>query len=353
MRSGVCLGWDMGQVLGGRFDFLLRRVDPKGLLRLGSFLAAGSLGLSLAVAGCQQRKQVVTVPISSWPGYEYFYLAHRYGLDKANGVEINPTQYPDPQGIVHAYLRGDLLLAQLTTVEAVDICARIPQRCPTVVLILDESRGGDRIAVVKGISSIAGLKGKRVAVSYSTLGPYVLSRALELNGLELGDVQLADIPLAQMPEALKTGIVQAAVFFPPFSDYAARDGVSEVVFDSSAIPEEVFDVLVVDPNYLRSHGDEIRALVRAWGKAHQEAGRDSAKATAVMAAREQVSVKEFRESEEGLVYFPLSKQASMLKPQGVLSKNLRAVKMVQERLGLFPSGSPLPSVTADYLGDPQ
>ena len=227
------------------------------------------------------------------------------------------------------------------------------QRCPTIVLILDESRGGDRIAVVKGISSIAGLKGKRVAVTYSTLGPYVLSRALELNGLELGDVQLADIPLAQMPEALKTGIVQAAVFFPPFSDYAARDGSSEVVFDSRAIPEEVFDVLVVDPNYLRSHGDEIRALVRAWGKAHQEAVRDSAKATAVMAAREQVSVQEFRESEEGLVYFPLSEQAPMLKPNGVLSKNLRAVKMVQERLGLFPSGSPLPSVTADYLGDPQ
>ena len=317
---------------------------------LGRGFLVATVGVGLSITGCSSGQQSVTVPISSWPGYEYFYLAHRLGLDKANGVEIDPRQYPDPQGIVHAYLRGELSLAQLTTVEAVDICARAPRRCPTIVLILNESRGGDRIAVVKGIDSIAGLKGKRVAVSYSTLGPYVLSRALELNGLALVDVQLADLPLAQIPNALKTGIVQAAVFFPPFSDYAARDGASEVVFDSSAIPEEVFDVLVVDPNYLRSHGDEIRALVKAWDEAHQEAVRDPEKTRAVMAAREQVSVEEFSESEKGLVYFPLSKQALMLRSQGLLDQNLRAVKMVQERLGLFPGGSPLPSVTADYLG---
>ena len=317
---------------------------------LGRGCLVATVGVGLSITGCSSGQQSVTVPISSWPGYEYFYLAHRLGLDKANGVEINPRLYPDPQGIVHAYLRGELSLAQLTTVEAVDICARAPRRCPTIVLILNESRGGDRIAVVKGIDSIAGLKGKRVAVTYSTLGPYVLSRALELNGLALADVQLADLPLAQMPDALKKGMVEAAVFFPPFSDYAARDGASEVVFDSSAIPEEVFDVLVVDPNYLRSHGDEIRALVKAWDEAHQEAVRDPEKTRAVMAAREQVSVEEFSESEKGLVYFPLSKQALMLRSQGLLDQNLRAVKMVQERLGLFPGGSPLPSVTADYLG---
>ena len=338
----------MSQIFSKYILSLMQLGGSRRLSRLGCCLAVASL--SLAAAGCRQSKQMVKVPIASWPGYEYLYLAHRIGLDKANGVVIKPIQYPDPQNIVHAYLRGELSLAQLTTVEVVDICARIPQRCPTIVLILNESRGGDRIAVVKGISSIAGLKGKKVAVTYSTLGPYVLSRALELNGLELGDVKLADIPLAQMPEALKTGMVQAAVFFPPFSDYAARDGASEVVFDSSAIPEEVFDVLAVDPTYLHSHGDEIRALVRAWSQAHQEAVRAPEKARAVMAAREQVSVEEFSESEKGLVYFPLSKQALMLRPQGLLHQNLRAVKMVQERLALFPGGSPLPAVTTDYLG---
>ena len=46
-----------------------------------------------------------------------------------------------------------------------------------MLLILNESRGGDRIAAAKSIRSMSELLGRRVAVTYSTLGPYVLSRA--------------------------------------------------------------------------------------------------------------------------------------------------------------------------------
>ena len=46
-----------------------------------------------------------------------------------------------------------------------------------MVLILNESWGGDRIAAAKSIRSMSELRGRRVAVTYSTLGPYVLSWA--------------------------------------------------------------------------------------------------------------------------------------------------------------------------------
>lgn len=80
------------------------------------------VGLGLGLVSCGVSEAKLTVPISSWPGYEYFYLAHRLGLDRAEGLEINPVQFADPQAIVHAYLRGDLSVAQLTTVEAADLC---------------------------------------------------------------------------------------------------------------------------------------------------------------------------------------------------------------------------------------
>lgn len=315
--------------------------------RVASVAAMVGLGLGLVSCGVSEAK--LTVPISSWPGYEYFYLAHRLGLDRAEGLEINPVQFADPQAIVHAYLRGDLSVAQLTTVEAVDICARDRKRCPVIVLILNESRGGDRIAIANGLPGISALRGKRVAVTYSTLGPYVLSRALEQNGLSLGDVKLADMPLSRMPDALKQGKVQAAVFFPPFSDYAARDGASHVVFDSRAIPEEVFDVLVVDPTFLKEHSRQLQSLIRVWEQAHQRAKLDRSKAVALMAAREQVSAKEFEASEQGLVYFPLSTQRQMLAANGVLSRNLKAVQAVQQRLKLLPPATPLPSLTSAFV----
>ena len=98
--------------------------------------------------------------------------------------------------------------------EAVDFCGRAPQRCPVVVLGLDESRGADQLAVHRGIASIAALKGRTVAATYSTLGPYVLHRALERHGLSFSDVKLRNMPMVQMLSALASGEVQAAAFSP-------------------------------------------------------------------------------------------------------------------------------------------
>jgi NitT/TauT family transport system substrate-binding protein len=305
--------------------------------------------LAMTSSGCGRHKLEVSVPVSNWPGYEYLYLAHKMEIDQRYGLTIKPVQYPDPQSIVHAYLRGDVPIAQLTTVEAVDLCARVPKRCPVIVLILDESRGGDQIAVVNAVPSISALRGRTVAVTLSTLGPYVLSRALQQYRLRLTDVTLRNMPLAQMPSALRKGEVQAAVFFPPFSNYAARDGASRPLFDSRAIPGEVFDVLAVDPGYLQRHGNTITALIQAWSEAQRQARRTPERALALMASREQVSPREFREAEQGLLYFNLPQQVSMLQPAGVLARNLSRVRAVQQALKLMTPGAPLPQVTPRFV----
>ena len=305
--------------------------------------------LAMSSSSCGRRTSEVSVPVSNWPGYEYFYLAHKLDIDQRYGVTIKPVQYPDPQSIVHAYLRGEVPIAQITTVEAVDLCARVPKRCPVIVLILDESRGGDQIAVVNAVPSIAALRGRTVAVTLSTLGPYVLSRALEQHQLRLTDVSLRNMPLAQMPSALRKGEVQAAVFFPPFSNYAARDGASRPLFDSRAIPGEVFDVLAVDPGYLQRHGNTITALIQAWDEAQRQARRSPERALALMAGREQLSPREFREAEQGLLYFHLPQQVSMLQPAGVLARNLARVRAVQQLLKLTTPGAPLPQVTPRFV----
>ena len=114
-----------------------------------SCLGCNRLCLGL-VAGCATKPAEINVPISSWPGYEYFYLAERRGLAERHGLKLATSQFTEPQEIVHSYLRGELNVAQLTNVELIDVCARKPERCPVVVLILDESRGGDIIAVRHG-----------------------------------------------------------------------------------------------------------------------------------------------------------------------------------------------------------
>ena len=313
--------------------------------------AAVALALALLPSGCAllSRQSALTVPVSSWPGYEYFYLASQLGLDQKHGLHIDPVQFADPQEIVHAYLRGDLQLAQLTTVEVIDLCSRVPHRCPVVVLVLDESRGGDQLMVRPGLTSVAQLRGKRIGVSPSTLGPYLLSRALNQADMELRDVTIRSITLDAMPDALAQGTIDAAAIFPPFSAMAAHRADARSVFDSRQIPGEIFDVLVVEPGFLDQHRSGLVALVRAWQAAHRLASVESEQATALIARRQQISADDVRQAQAGIVYFSLAEQRSMLEPTGLIARNLEAVQKVQSRLGLIAEGAPLPRVSPDVV----
>lgn len=305
------------------------------------------LGLPSAlalVAGCHPFLPTLTVPVGQWPGYEFFPLARARDLDRPQGLMIKPLPFSNPQDIVHAYLRGDVQIAQLTTVEAVDLCKRVPKRCPVVVLVLDESRGGDQLLVHRSIPSIAGLRGKPVGITPTTLGPYVLSRALSRHGLRLGDVDLRPMPLETMPKAFADGEVVAGALYPPFSDEAQRLAPVRPLFTSREIPGEIFDVLVVDPDLLSSKRDLLVKLLRSWQAAQDELRRDPQGSIALMAQREGVPEADFRASLDGLVFFTLDRQLPMFRPGGVLETNLRDLRQVQAQLGLMPSRGPLPPV---------
>lgn len=350
MASGSGGGGFWNRWLGGGRGPLAQAVRRRlglvggaaALLTLVVAAAAGSLGwIGLPYT--------IEVPLATWPGYEYFYLAHRKGLAKPFGLQLRTRDYPYPQAIVHAYLRGELDVAQLTTVEAVDICHQQPKRCPVVVLILDESRGGDMVAARREFGSMRDLRGRRVAVTPSTLGPYVLSRALEREGMGLADVQVVPMPMGEMAGRLARREVEGAAFFPPFSDYALRVGLAAVVFDSSAIPGEIFDVLVVAPEVVLEHRRELVQLLRTWQAAHDYADRHPDEADQLMAFREKLSVARFRQAEQGLLYPNLRAQQALLAPGGVLDQNLAAVQRVQVALGLVREGAPLPRVDDEPL----
>ncbi|MEB3319602.1 MAG: ABC transporter substrate-binding protein [Cyanobium sp.] len=299
--------------------------------------------MAIGIAGCRGTT-TVEMPIASWPGYEYFHLAQEKGLDRAEGLQIKGLGFPDPQDIVKAYEEGRFPIAQLTTVEAVDICSRVPDRCPVVVLILDESLGGDKVAVRPSIGSIAALRGRRVGVTPSTLGPYVLSRALATQGMDLADVRIVAMPLADMGRRLAAAEIDGAAFFPPFSDEVLASGKAVEVFTSAQIPGEIFDVLVVDPGFYRRNVPLLGRLLRVWQSAHALARRDP-QAAEIMAKREGISAGAFRETEKGLVYTPLAAQAAMLTPDGQLARNLKAVLAVQKQLGLIGGETALPQVS--------
>ena len=327
-----------------------RRLRDGQRPRYGRLIRWLSLPASLlVVAGCNPFLPKLSVPVGQWPGYEFFPLAHARGLDRRQGVELQVRPFANPQDIVHAYLRGDAQIAQLTTVEAVDLCNRVPKRCPVVVLVLDESRGGDQVLVHRSLASLADLRGKPVGITPTSLGPFVLSRGLARHGLGLRDVDLRPMPVDSMPRALASGELMAAALYPPFTEEAQQLAPVRPLFTSREIPGEILDVLVVDPTLLSNQRDALVKLLRSWQAAQGELRRDPQAAIAVMAQRSGVSAAEFRTSLNGLVFFDLDRQKTMFRAGGELERNLRAVRGVQAELGLMPSTGPLPPVDGSLI----
>jgi NitT/TauT family transport system substrate-binding protein len=310
---------------------------------IGRALLLAALG---GLAGCSRRIAELQLPLSPWPAFEYFYLAEKTGLDRQEGLAIRSVQLPDPQAVINGFTRGEFLVAQLSAIEVLDLCNRIPARCPVVVLALDASEGGDQLAVHSGVASIPALRGRRVAVTFSSLGPYVLHLALQRHGLALNDVQTVQLPLERMEEALALGTVQAATTYPPFSEAIRQAGHSRVLFSSRETPGEILDLLVVDRHFLKREPGQVAALVRIWARAHRQARSAPESSVSWMARREGISPQAFRQTEEGLRYFSLREQRAMLQPQGPVQRNLQRVQAVLQNLGVSPAGGVLPEVSA-------
>ena len=119
-------------------------------------------------------------------------------------------------------------------------------------------------AAIERLVALGDLEGRRVAVEKFSLGYLMLARALDRANLGLRDVQAVPMDLSQMSDAMRRGVVDAAVSYPPESVAMMADGLGQVVFSSRDIPGEILDLMVVKTDVLKANPKLGRALVGAW-----------------------------------------------------------------------------------------
>lgn len=291
------------------------------------------------LSACTGVEKKLKVSLSDWPGYEYLWLAKENGyLEQFEFIE-----YTDLSEATLGYLRGEVDIAQLTTIDVAGICSRSESMCPTIILVINESLGGDKI-MSKKLDKVDQLKGKKIGVSTNSFGPYVLARALENSNVDFTDVQLKPMQLPDMPLALQNGDVDAIALYPPYSEKARKIGAIEI-FDSSQIPGEILDVLVVSPSVLINSPLKLSQLIVGWYKAHQDVLREPEKYIPLMARREGLTNEEFEQILLDLKFdVALDRQAELLSKDDSVDKNIQKVKMLLEQLSLIEVSQALPDV---------
>lgn len=263
------------------------------------FLFAAFACLLAILGSCMQAPpQPLRVGANVWPGYEALFLARDLGYYDNSPIKL--VDYPSATEVSRGLRNGDLEVAALTLDETLALAETNPDI--RVVLITDVSAGGDAIIAKPEINTVAELKGRRVGVEANALGAFVITRALEQVNLSPQDIEIVSIGVSEHEQAFKQGAVDAVVTFEPTRSNLLAVG-ANLVFDSTQIPGEIVDVLVVPETVLKSQQKALDVLVQGWFRALNYLDKDPQDAAKRMAPRESVEPEQFLASLE-LLHIP-------------------------------------------------
>jgi NitT/TauT family transport system substrate-binding protein len=297
-------------------------------------LAALALCL-LALPALAQNK--FRVAWSHYTGWEPWGYAQQAGiLDKwarKYGIQIELLLVNDYVESINLYTSGKFDACAMTNMDALTIPAAGGVDS-TVVIVGDFSNGNDGI-VLKGGKSVKDLKGRSVKLVEFTVSHYMLARALEMNGMSERDIKTVNTSDADIAAVFTTDPKGAAVTWNPPLQQARNAKGAELVFDSSKIPGEIIDAMVVRtqaPDTLK------KALAGAWFEvmslmvANDKAGED---AIAWMAKSSAATVPEFKAqlATTAMFYKPADAVAFVTGPQ--LVKTMDYVRGFSHSKGLL------------------
>jgi NitT/TauT family transport system substrate-binding protein len=292
----------------------------------------------LALAACKpEASPPLRIGMNVWPGYEPLFLARRDGGLPERDFRL--VEFSDASEVSRAFRNGSIEAACLTLDEVLYTVQ--DGMDPVILLVMDDSRGADVVLAHPEIKSLAELRGKRVAVEVSAVGAYMLTRSLQQAGLTTKDVKPIYLPIEEHLSAYKEGVADAVVTFEPVRTRVLALGAIDL-FNSSKIPGEVVDVLVVRRDYLERLPERGAALRRAWFAALQEIRRAPRECAQFMAVREQTTAAEFESSLHGL-HFPDEPEDYVLLgcPSPKLVESAEKLKTVMHESGLLARDVPL------------
>jgi NitT/TauT family transport system substrate-binding protein len=215
--------------------------------------------LAVLAACAQAPPDPMRLGTVMWPGHEPLFLARSRG--SLPDAQVRLVEYSSLSEVNRAFRNGALDAAGVT----LDMALALAQQGfePRVVLVFNMSAGADALVARPGVDGVRALEGRRVGVEESGVSAFVLGRALEEAGLSAERVEIVWTPVEQQVRAYREGRVDAVVGFEPIISQLEAAGARRL-FDSSQLPGEVLDVLIVRRAYLEAQPQAVAALLDAW-----------------------------------------------------------------------------------------
>lgn len=178
------------------------------------------------------------------------------------GIKIDVVQINDYVESINQYTAGAYDGCTMTNMDALTIPAAGGVDS-TALIVGDFSNGNDGV-VLKGKKKLKDIKGQKVNLVELSVSHYLLARALDSVGLKEKDIKVVNTSDADMVAVYGIkGTTAVTTWNPLLSEITAMPQ-SYKVYDSSQIPGEIIDLMVVNTKTLKANPKLGKALTGAW-----------------------------------------------------------------------------------------
>ncbi len=297
--------------------------------RLTKVLLAITLSLSAACASAAEPFKVCWSIYVGWMPWGYG--AEQKIVDKwakKYGIEIEVVQINDYVESINQYTAGQFDGCVMTNMDALTIPAA--GGVDSTALIVGDFSNGNNLV--------------ELSVSH-----YLLARGLETVGLKESDVKVVNTSDADMVAVYGTKDVTAVTTWNPLLSEILAQPNSTKVFDSSQIPGEIMDLMIVNTETLKKNPALGKALVGAWYEimgVMSASDKASAAAKTAMAVASGTDLAGFESQLASTKMFYTPASALALINSDELLKTMQKVAEFSFDHGLLGEGAP----DANYIG---
>jgi NitT/TauT family transport system substrate-binding protein len=179
------------------------------------------------------------------------------------GIRIDLTQINDYVESINQYTAGTFDGCVMTNMDMLTIPAAGGVDS-TALIVGDFSNGNDGVVIKGKGKKLADLKGQPINLVELSVSHYLLARGLESAGLKERDIKVVNTSDADIVGAYSAAATKATVTWKPQLSEILAAPDAQLVFDSSKIPGEIIDLMVVNSATLKDNPAFGKALVGAW-----------------------------------------------------------------------------------------
>ena len=254
----------------------------------------------LFTLGCSSQNddlKPLRIGMNIWPGYEPFALAKENGFLDDN---VKISRILSATDVMKAFKSDIIDVACITLDEALIYQDKNDEKIK-IITIMDFSTGGDVLIAKKEIQSLKDLKGRLVGVESTALGLFMLTRILEFTPeLSIDDLRIVNLEYGHHENEFLQDNIDAVITFEPVKTRLLQNSNAHVLFDSTKIPGEILDVMVVKEKAIKTKKNAIKSMVDGWYKSVDYISKNKAASISKMAGYENITTDEFKVAYQGI-----------------------------------------------------